>query len=157
MLFNQFLAALLGCALGVTSWLVSAAALNGGSVTIATTQQDYPMLIGNVTSLGLSMIISISGSLIWPENYSFDDTRALHAHSEASEEIEPTTPTEEKKGKGEVVPKVNSEASSLAEGPEACPSYRRTFNLARNISVPMFVILLVRYDNLAPRSPRFRC
>ncbi|GAA5836672.1 hypothetical protein JCM3766R1_006985 [Sporobolomyces carnicolor] len=144
-------AALLGCALGVTAWLVTASALNGGSVTIATTQQDYPMLTGSVTSIGVSIIISTLGSLIWPENYSFDDTRALHAHSEASEETEPSTPsseTEEKEleHKSAATPKINLESSSLAENGGAKDDilvYQRKFETARNVTIPLFFILLV--------------
>ncbi|GAA5898815.1 sodium:solute symporter family protein [Sporobolomyces salmoneus] len=142
-------AAVLGCALGVTAWLVTAASLNDGVVTIATSQQDYPMLTGSVTSFGVSLIISTLGSLFFPENYSYDDTRALHAHSEASEDLEPTTPSEEDKEAGEkatVVPKFNSESSSLAEGGGSADElslYKRKFNLARNVSVPLFVILLI--------------
>jgi hypothetical protein len=122
-------------------------------VTISTSQQDYPMLIGNVTSLGLSIIISTIGSLVWPENYSFDETRALHTHSEASEVIEPSTPSAEEESKeietkGGVVPRIDSETSSLAEvggREDNVVSYKREFNLARNVSVPMFIILLVRH------------
>ncbi|GAA5946717.1 hypothetical protein JCM3765_000360 [Sporobolomyces pararoseus] len=144
-------ATLVGCGLGVTIWLVTAATLNGGSVTIATTQQDYAMLAGSCTSFGLSVIISTTGSLIWPENYSFDDTRALHAHSEAREEIEPSTPSSEEEDKevetkSQVIPKINSESSSLAEGggkEDEIVSYTRTFKLARNVSIPLFIILLI--------------
>lgn len=38
-----------GLILGVMAWLVAAAKLNNGSVTIETTGQDYPMLTGNLT------------------------------------------------------------------------------------------------------------
>ncbi|GAA6020371.1 hypothetical protein JCM11491_000328 [Sporobolomyces phaffii] len=143
-------AAVVGCALGVTSWLVTAAALNGGAVTIATTFQDYPMLTGNVTSLGSSIVIATVGSVLWPENYSFDDTRALHAHSDASEEIIEPAPAATDKDGGEkdpqgaaVVPKLDSEASSLVEAGGQASSFQRTFNLARNVSIPLFIILLI--------------
>ncbi|GAA5982083.1 hypothetical protein JCM5350_000638 [Sporobolomyces pararoseus] len=144
-------AALVGCGLGITVWLLTAATLNGGTVTIATTQQDYAMLAGSCTSFGVSAIISTLGSLLWPENYSFDDTRAIHAHSEACEEIEPSTPQSEEEDKeiemkSQIVPKINSESSSLAEGggrEDEIASYTRTFNLARNVTLPLFVILLI--------------
>jgi hypothetical protein len=110
------------------------------------------MLIGNVTSLGLSMIVSTLGSLVWPENYSFDETRALHAHAEATEEIDPPTSSaeeelEEVEAKGAMVPKINSETSSLAEGGgqgATFISYKREFNLACSVSIPVFISLLVR-------------
>ena len=146
-------AALSGCFLGVTGWLVSTSVLNNGSVTVETAQQDYPMLIGNVISLGLSIIISLTGTYIWPENYSFDETRALHAHTEASEEIDPQPHAEvDEKEKSTVTPNIESEASSLVEarGGETEASITRTFNLARWISIPMFVILLVRSPTSLP-------
>ncbi|GAA5938333.1 sodium:solute symporter family protein [Sporobolomyces koalae] len=136
-------AALGGLALGVTSWLVTASALNGGSLTIATTQQDNPMLAGSSVSLGLSMIISITGSLLWPEDYSFDETRALHAHAEASEDLGLPSPTEEKEPKTMVAPRVDSEASSLVEEKVELAANERAYKLARNVSIPLTLILIV--------------
>ncbi|GAA6062385.1 hypothetical protein JCM10212_003194 [Sporobolomyces blumeae] len=149
-------ATVLPSALGITGWLVTAAKLNDGVINIHTTQQDYPMLTGNVISLGLSIIISLVGSFLWPEDYDFEPTRQLHAHSEASEEVvvpgadTPSsgfdTPSEEKK-ESEIVatPQIDSEASSIAHGLDAdsVKSITRAYKLARIVSVPVFFILII--------------
>ncbi|GJN87569.1 hypothetical protein Rhopal_000523-T1 [Rhodotorula paludigena] len=71
---------------GIIGWLVAAAKLNDGEVSVVTTGQDYPLLIGNLLSICLSAIIAPIGSLIFPERggapYDWAETRALHAHPE---------------------------------------------------------------------------
>ncbi|CDZ98323.1 urea transporter [Phaffia rhodozyma] len=67
-----------GLALGLVAWLVTAAKLNGGVVTIDTTGQDYPMLAGNCVALGVGAVVSLVWSLVDPEDFDFDITRALN-------------------------------------------------------------------------------
>ncbi|CAK0787648.1 hypothetical protein CVIRNUC_010870 [Coccomyxa viridis] len=64
--------AVLGSACGIAAWLAYAR-LGFGEVTIATTGQNLPLLTGNVVSLGLSLLITIAGSLICPGKH-FDWT-----------------------------------------------------------------------------------
>lgn len=46
----------IGLAFGIIAWLVTASTLNSGEVNIDTTFQDYPMLAGNLASLGVSSV-----------------------------------------------------------------------------------------------------
>ena len=64
--------AVLGSACGIAAWLAYAR-LGFGEVTIATTGQNLPLLTGNVVSLGLSLLITVAGSLICPGKH-FDWT-----------------------------------------------------------------------------------
>ncbi|GAA6000127.1 sodium:solute symporter family protein [Rhodotorula paludigena] len=79
-------AAIFGTSAGIIGWLVAAAQLNDGEVSVVSTGQDYPLLIGNLLSICLSAIIAPIGSLIFPERggapYDWAETRALHAHPE---------------------------------------------------------------------------
>ena len=63
---------MLGSACGIAAWLAYAR-LGFGEVTIATTGQNLPLLTGNVVSLGLSLLITVAGSLIVPGKH-FDWT-----------------------------------------------------------------------------------
>ncbi|GAA5902571.1 hypothetical protein JCM5296_002327 [Sporobolomyces johnsonii] len=147
--------ALVGLASGLIGWLVCTSALNGGSLTMETTLQDYPMLTGNVLSIGISAIICTIGSLIWPENYDFEETRRLHAHSEASEEI-PPSPSNLSASLDENE-KIKQDVSSLTVDPAAVElanvveahagdspqTIERSFKLARIVAITMFVILMI--------------
>lgn len=62
----------MGSTCGIAAWLVYAR-LGLGEVTIATTGQNLPLLTGNVVSLGLSLLITVAGSLIFPGKH-FDWT-----------------------------------------------------------------------------------
>jgi signal transduction histidine kinase len=64
------LAAVIGLASGVTSWLLSAYSMFG-SISIQTTSNDIPLLIGNVVSIGVGFGITLLGSLIKSERFAF--------------------------------------------------------------------------------------
>ncbi|HKU50333.1 MAG TPA: sodium/solute symporter [Nitrososphaera sp.] len=63
-------AAIIGLACGLASWLGSASVLYG-EVTISSTGENTPLLIGNVTAITIGALISIVGSRIRPENFNF--------------------------------------------------------------------------------------
>ncbi|TIA86102.1 hypothetical protein E3P99_03788 [Wallemia hederae] len=67
--------ALVSLPLGIIAWVVTAYKLNDGVVDKTTTGQDYPMLAGNTVSFGLSILISVVGSLIFPDNHDFETTK----------------------------------------------------------------------------------
>jgi hypothetical protein len=96
----------IGLACGLIAWLVTAATLNGGSLTIETTGQDYPMLAGNLAALGVGTIISVTATLIWPENYDFDNSKfGINGYnagytSNAEKEDLPSSPSKEMSGDG---------------------------------------------------------
>lgn len=60
-----------GLCMGLIAWLVTTATLNDGEISIATSGADYPMLAGNLASLGTGLIVSVVSTLIWPENCDF--------------------------------------------------------------------------------------
>lgn len=74
--------AIVGCVTGFISaiigWLVCTAKLNDGVITVETTFQDYPMLTGNLLSIGIGGIITIGWSLIRPANFDWEITRAIN-------------------------------------------------------------------------------
>ena len=68
---------MLGSACGIAAWLAYAR-LGFGEVTIATTGQNLPLLTGNVVSLGLSLLITVVGSLIFPgKNFDWTDLNRI--------------------------------------------------------------------------------
>ncbi|GJN93637.1 hypothetical protein Rhopal_006694-T1 [Rhodotorula paludigena] len=144
-----------GTSSGIIGWLVCASALNGGVLSIETTFQDYPMLTGNILSFCVSGLITVLGSLIWPENYDWIETRALHAYNEATEEtVAPavnetpsaTASTSEVAAEKE---KVQAPADALpadiGEGVEVdSPEHiRKTFKIATVLATFGFVALLI--------------
>ena len=63
--------AILGSACGIASWLACAQIMNG-SITIITTGLNPPLLTGNVFSVGISAILVVAISLIFPDQGPFD-------------------------------------------------------------------------------------
>lgn len=86
---------LTGLVLGILAWLVTAYGLYG-KVTVQTTNEQYPTLAGNLVSICVSTIITVVWSLIWPQNYTFADTRAYNAPEDALLTVEETIEADEK-------------------------------------------------------------
>jgi Na+/proline symporter len=85
-----------GFCCAITGWLVCTAKLNDGVINVATTFQDYPMLTGNLLSIGIGGIITISWSLISPANFDWEITRAINRKAEfPNTTIEETTTPDE--------------------------------------------------------------
>jgi len=98
------------------------------------------------------------GSLVWPDNYDWVETRALHQHSETSEELDdaPLPPTPE--GPAE---KEKADASSPTVGRSVAPSIaedvlpivkedspeeiRKTLRFATVVAIATFIILIILY------------
>jgi signal transduction histidine kinase len=81
------LAAVAGLATGVVSWLLSAHDMFG-SISIQTTSNDIPLLIGNVVSIGIGFAITILGSLIKSEKFHFQKDIGLSPQEENDVVIE---------------------------------------------------------------------
>ena len=62
--------AIAGLFTGVTSWLVAAAVMYG-DINVLTTGNMIPLLLGNVFSITTSLVITVAGSLLSPERFSF--------------------------------------------------------------------------------------
>ena len=66
--------AVLSLCLGIVAWIVTAYKLYG-KLDVDSTGADLPMLAGNTVSFGLSSLITIIGSLLFPDNYDFEATK----------------------------------------------------------------------------------
>eukprot|EP00808_Paulinella_micropora_P031515 g35107.t1 len=64
-----------GFVFGVGSWLVTAHRLYG-AVTVETTGQDIPLLVGNLVSLLSSVVVSVFLTLVFPEQWDLAETDA---------------------------------------------------------------------------------
>jgi hypothetical protein len=101
--------------------------------------------------IGIASIIAFTGSLIWPEDYDWVETRALHAHTEASEIVTPPeSPVEGldddvKKESGIASPDHGRSAAPSIEGVEVdTPEHlRKTHRFATIVATCMFVILMI--------------
>jgi hypothetical protein len=71
-----------GFCCAITGWLVCTAKLNDGVINVTTTFQDYPMLTGNLLSIGIGGIITIGWSLVRPANFDWEITRAINRKAE---------------------------------------------------------------------------
>jgi len=67
-------ASILGLVFGITAWLVTAVKLFD-EITIKSTGENYPMLAGNLVSLGSSAIITLVWSNLAPDNFDFEVTK----------------------------------------------------------------------------------
>lgn len=70
--------AITGFVVAIAGWLGTTSALNNGTISIETTFQDYPMLTGNLLSIGIGGIITIGWSLVRPANFDWEITRAIN-------------------------------------------------------------------------------
>ncbi|KAI5951989.1 DUR4 [Candida jiufengensis] len=83
-----------GMVLGITAWLVMCKAYLG-EITVTNLSNQWVSFTGNVTSLVLGGVISVSLSLIWPANFDFDKTRNRTTLEENTEEIKKEKEVEE--------------------------------------------------------------
>jgi hypothetical protein len=73
-----------GFCCAITGWLVCTAKLNDGVINVTTTFQDYPMLTGNLLSIGIGGTITVGWSLVRPANFDWEITRAINRKVEFS-------------------------------------------------------------------------
>jgi hypothetical protein len=67
-----------GLAAGLTAWL-STAKHYYGEINIETTGLSYPTLAGNLASIMTGLIVTVTISLIKPDNFDWEVTRAINA------------------------------------------------------------------------------
>ncbi|BGP14792.1 hypothetical protein JCM10213v2_002747 [Rhodosporidiobolus nylandii] len=133
----------------VTGWLASTYTLFG-ELNMTTTLEDYSMLTGNVLAFCVGGLTSIIGSLIWPEDYSFEETRALHAYNEATEETAAAPlpdGTDAEKEKSDVLPASAAAPVDAAEHAmnelDSPAAITKTFKTARWVAIIGFVVLMI--------------
>lgn len=142
--------AVAGLALGIMAWIITAAKLNGGVLNVETTGQDYPMLTGNLTALGVGGIIAMAGSWMYPEDFNFDITRSLNYKPTSSVDdgsISGQLPTDGKDEKDTGVVDTVSESenafATLPEGEIDFVGLNKAFKFAFYSSVSLAVILII--------------
>lgn len=142
--------------MGVIAWLVTASSLNGGELSVATTSGDYPMLAGNLASIGTSAIISLSTTFLFPARFDFDITRAIGQAVEDFEVKGSPSSTEgvmegeddkEKAMRGNSANLMSASSSTNAEEPydenKDPVKLRSSFRLAIVSSIAAFLVLII--------------
>jgi len=71
------LAAWISQSAAVIVWLLVAAGENGGTVSVDTLGQNYPMLAGNMTAICLSGLIHYAHSVNYPQNYDWKSMKEI--------------------------------------------------------------------------------
>ncbi|KZT18743.1 urea transporter [Neolentinus lepideus HHB14362 ss-1] len=146
--------ALIGFALGVIAWLVTTSTLNGSVINVTTTGGDYEMLAGNLASIGVGGIIAVITSLIWPEDFDFEATRAINAKGHekivdsSNEKNDGSMDGIEEKKRREFasddVGSVLSEVAAMEEEHELDPvGLKKAYRFASWSSVALTLILLI--------------
>ena len=81
-----------GLVCGVGAWLTTASLLYG-EITMSSTGQNAPLLIGNLSAISIGAIVSIVGSIAKPENFNFEvmKKRILVVDSKIRSRIEQDT------------------------------------------------------------------
>jgi hypothetical protein len=108
--------AVLGFAAGVAGWLGLTAHLYG-KINVETTFTDYPMLTGNLLSIGVGGIVTVVGSLIWPADFDWEITRAINADAGRKAEALNEDPASEHSSVTEVPLPSPGEKKDSVEGP----------------------------------------
>ncbi|KDQ61991.1 hypothetical protein JAAARDRAFT_76835 [Jaapia argillacea MUCL 33604] len=140
-----------GFVAGVIAWLVTTSTLNGKVINVTTTGGNYEMLAGNLASIGVGAIVSYFSSLIWPDDYDFEPTRAINSHLRRSSREGTASPPErevdeEKKVRTSASMDVRSVSSAaLAEEDlELDPvALTKAFKLAAWSSVFLTLVLMI--------------
>ncbi|KAM5537057.1 hypothetical protein V8D89_009203 [Ganoderma adspersum] len=143
--------AVAGFCTGVIAWLVTTSALNGGELTVTTTGGDLEMLAGNLASIGVGGIVTVVVSLIWPENFDFETTRAINRPAHGPDPDSPVGHSaegslDEKKRESAAVSLEPTSEDDFAdeEEKELDPiALNRAFSIAAWASVILTLIMLI--------------
>ncbi|KAM0791370.1 hypothetical protein ACM66B_005835 [Microbotryomycetes sp. NB124-2] len=144
----------IGLVCGFVAWLVTAKT-KFGAINMDTTYENYSMLAGNLASISVGSIVAVTGSLLWPDNFDFSATRALHADEHKSTATKPVvdspldSPSAMEKELKEAAPNalLKSAQASIVEEPynedEDPVLLEKAFKLAVRASVALFVVLIL--------------
>ncbi|OSD07986.1 urea transporter [Trametes coccinea BRFM310] len=146
--------AIIGFCTGVIAWLVTTSSLNGGVLSVTTTGGDLEMLAGNLASIGVGGIVTVVTSLIWPENFDFEATRAINrpAHETDPTDASPRSASlddassEKKQAPADVSlePVISARAAAEEEERELDPAaLKKSFSIAAWASVILTLVMLI--------------
>ncbi|XP_072961915.1 urea-proton symporter DUR3 isoform X2 [Typha angustifolia] len=74
--FGAILGTIMGCILGVITWL-AATKIEYGRVNLDTTGRNAPMLAGNLVSILTGGFVHAVCSFMWPQNYDWETTKQI--------------------------------------------------------------------------------
>ncbi|KAF9043025.1 urea transporter [Panaeolus papilionaceus] len=136
----------IGFGAGIIAWLVTTATLNNNVINVVTSGGDFEMLAGNLASIGVGGIIAVVSSLIWPDNFDWETTRAINRPVQTPSQPSDDVSDNESEKKGVTVTHVKDSADSFvqSEEDELNPvSLNKAFRFAAWSSIALFVVLIL--------------
>ncbi|KAF9261126.1 urea transporter [Marasmius fiardii PR-910] len=129
--------AVAGLGAGLVCWLVTTSSLHDGVINV--TVSDYEMLAGNMGSIGVGGIIAVVTSLIWPDDFDFDATRAMNRPEKHKNPASEDLNSESEKQEPE-----SSCTSIEEEGDDLDPvALNKAFNFAAYSSLTLLLIFII--------------
>ncbi|KAJ3510462.1 hypothetical protein NLJ89_g4658 [Agrocybe chaxingu] len=129
-----------GFVAGVIAWLVTTAKLNDNVINVVTSGGDYEMLAGNLASIGVGAIVAVVSSIIWPDNFDWETTRAINVPAPPPEKTEKDSDSDTPK-KGSIA---GDSYDVKEEADELDPvALAKAFRFATVSSVSLFIILIL--------------
>ncbi|KAH7921519.1 urea transporter [Leucogyrophana mollusca] len=143
----------IGFAAGVGAWLGVTAGCNAGvinvtSLLITSSTGNYEMLAGNLASIGVGAIVATAASLIWPDDFNFDATRAINAPKALSKknvedsDRDAEEPEDEKKAQDSSISTETHEVVQ-ADNDLDPAGLDRAFKFAAKASIVLTLVLLI--------------
>ncbi|KAK1230957.1 hypothetical protein PQX77_005931 [Marasmius sp. AFHP31] len=141
--WGSIIGAVAGLGAGVIAWLVTTSSLNDGVINVTTSGGDLEMLAGNIASIGVGAIVSIVASLIWPDDFDFEATRAMNRPKKTagfSRDSKSEYDDEKKEAK---TPSI-SPVASVDEDDDLDPvALKKAFNFAAYSSLSLLLIFII--------------
>ncbi|KAF9479193.1 urea transporter [Pholiota conissans] len=136
-----------GFVAGVVAWLVTTATLNDGVINVVTSGGDFEMLAGNLASIGVGGIVATVSSLIWPDNFDWETTRAINKPNRTSAKTDEKADSDSEDKKHATSVKESIAGDSFAgseEEDELDPvALKKAFKFATYSSLGLFIVLIL--------------
>jgi len=127
--------------------LVTTSKLNGGVINVVTSGGDFEMLAGNLASIGVGGIVATMSSLIRPDNFDWESTRAINRPLSTVETThdEKFDPDSDKKQAEVTVTGGSVAGDSYHTGEDELDhaALYKAFKFAAAWSIALFVILIL--------------
>ncbi|KAJ7597393.1 urea transporter [Mycena floridula] len=137
--------AIAGLAAGLIAWLVTTSTLNGGVINVTTSGGDFEMLAGNLASIGVGAIISTVTSIIWPDDFDFESTRAINRTATVGTDKENLDSNEEpeKSDQKQVLRQASVKSASQVSDTEDELDLNKAFRFAAWSSLALLLVLII--------------